>query len=145
MSRKNALKNLKALNQAHKEFIKLSTDDIALSLEKTAFTLFQSLQIGTPKDTSRAVNGWIVKIDTPQPSGWKPPKGLSIYFENSFPFGKINFDSMVWISNNVEYIIVLNKGHSQQAPYGFTNEALRRTLFYTNTEINKLNKKKYNV
>jgi len=141
---KNSLLNERELNRAYKKFIKLSTDDIAISIERTGFTFFQMLQTGTPKDTSRAVNGWIPIVDG-QPSEWKPAKGLSGYNWLSFPFGKIRFDSVLWITNNVEYIQILEDGHSQQAPYGFINDALRRTTSFLNREIEKINRKKYNV
>lgn len=142
---KNSLKNLNELNKAYKKFIELSTKDIALTIEKVGFKFFQGFQIGTPRDTSRAINGWIVKVDTSTPTEWKPPKGLSSYSPLTFPYGKIKFDSMVWISNNVEYIQVLDDGHSQQAPYGFTNDAFRQTISYIEGQIAKLNRKKYNV
>ena len=142
---KNALQNLNELNKAYKKFIELSTKDIADSLERTGFKFFQTLQVETPKDTSRAVNGWIPTIDTNAPSEWKPPKGLSSYAPLSFPFGKTKFDSLIWIANNVEYIQYLEEGHSQQAPYGFINDALRQTTAFIESETSKLNRKKYNV
>lgn len=140
----NALLNEKALNKAYKEFIKLSTDDIGRSIEKTGFRFFQLLQVFTPRDTGRAENGWIPVVNQPA-SEWKPQKGLSTYSAKKFPLGQIKFNSVVWISNNVEYIIPLDEGHSLQAPYGFTNNALQKTTFYIQREIDKLNRKKYNV
>lgn len=132
------------LNKAHKEFMRLSTDDIAKSLEKVGFRFFQKLQTLTPRDTGRAQNGWIPVIDKPA-SEWKPETKLASYSLLSFPFGQVKFNSIIWISNNVEYIEPLNEGHSSQAPYGFTNDALRDTTFYIQNEIAKLNRKRYHV
>lgn len=138
-------KNIKLLNKAHSEFIKLSTDDIAESLEKIGMKFFSELQIGTPKDTARAINGWIPTLSS-APSEWKPSKGLNNY--KALPFiqsGLIKFNSIVWISNNVEYIQSLEDGHSMQAPSGFVNRALRETLFYIERETEKLKKRRYDV
>lgn len=142
----NQLKNLKELENAHKKFLKLSTDDIRKSHERVGFKFFQQLQVGTPRDESRAINGWIVSLDTTSPTEWKPAKGLASYKPLDFPLGKVQFNSMIWISNNVEYIQALDDGHSKlQAPFGFTNQALSKTTAYILSETNKLNRKKYNV
>lgn len=142
---KNALKNFKELQAAHKAFMKLSTDDIGENLEKVGFRFFSALQVGTPKDTSRAVNGWIVVVDRAV-SEWKPPKGMSSYAPRPFDItGRVKFNSMVSISNNVEYIQVLDEGHSIQAKSGFTNDAYRQTTAYINTQVSRINRKRYNV
>lgn len=143
--RRNALKNLAELNKAHREFMRLSKEDIGESLEKVGFKFFSFLQVLTPYDLGQAQGGWIVKLNSSAPSEWKPQQGLNSYALQPFPHGQIKFNSMVWISNNVVYIKRLDEGHSMQAPYGFTNDALRKTTFYIESEINKLNRKRYNV
>lgn len=140
-----ALKNFKQLKAAHKKFMELSTDDIADNLEKSSYKLFSYLQAFTPRDTGRAINGWIPVVDT-NPSESVSAEGKSYYPPRPFSIiGKITFKSIVWISNNVPYIIGLDNGASQQAPYGFSSEAFLNTTIYINSQIEKLNRKKYHV
>ena len=141
---RNALQNERELNKAYKKFMELSTDDIGVTIEKVGFKFFGLLIEGTPRDTGRARNGWIPIVDRSAPSEWKPPQGQGHYGLNSFPLGVIKFNSIVWISNNVEYIQVLDEGHSKlQAPYGFTNSALRRTTIYIERQIERINNRRY--
>lgn len=142
---RNTLRNLAKLNKAHKEFMKLSKRDIGRSLEKVGFKFFSLLQVLTPKDKGQAQGGWIIKLNSSAPSEWKPQKGLNSYSLQSFPHGQIKFNSMIWISNNVVYIQRLEEGHSQQKPYGFINDALRKTTFFIESEIDRLNRERYNV
>lgn len=137
-------KNWQKLNKAHKEFIKLSTKDIAESLAETGFKFFQQLQIHTAKDTGRAINGWLPIIDGPA-IDWKPKTNLGYYSQFNFNKSKVKFNSLIWLVNSVEYIKYLDEGHSQQFPNGFTEPAVRRTTLFIQKEIKKLNRKIYNV
>lgn len=139
-----SLRNFKELQRAHEAFMKKSTDDIAINIHKTAFFMFQGFQSDTPRRDGQAIAGWIVVVDGP-PSEWKPQPGLKHYSPQSFPDTTIKFDSIVWISNNVVYIKKLDEGHSQQAPFGFTNGVFQRTTLYVERETAKLNRKRYNV
>ena len=142
---RNALKNLRQLNKAHEKFMKLSLDDIGLALEQSGFRLFQSLQTLTPRDTGKAISGWIPVVDQP-PSEFKPQNGLSYYSKRPFDItGKVKPDSIIWISNNVAYIQRLDEGHSSQAPNGFSGEAFRLTRIYIEAKVKILSRKKYNV
>lgn len=136
------LQNLRELEKAHKRFMELSKKDVAKSLEKVGQHFLSRLQVGTPKEFGRAQNGWIPVVDA-SPSSWMPPAGKTSYGLMSFPVNKVKFDSIIWISNNVPYIERLDEGHSQQAPEGFTDHALMLTRLYVETEINKLNRRKY--
>ena len=85
---------------------------------KIALEIFARLIATTPRDTSRAVSGW--SIDTRHGS-YVPPKGLSSYQPQtpSVPSGP-----MTVIYNNVGYIMLLNEGHSKQAPAMFVETAV---------------------
>lgn len=89
---------------------------------KIALDIFSRLLATTPRDTSRAVSGW--SIDTRHGS-FVPPKGLPSYQTQapSVPSGPLTV-----IYNNVEYIIRLNEGHSQQAPAMFVEQAVESVM-----------------
>ncbi len=89
---------------------------------KIALEIFARFLATTPRDTGRAVAGW--SIDTRHGS-YVPPKGLISYQPQtpSVPSGP-----MTVIYNNVEYIMRLNEGHSQQAPAMFAEKAVESVM-----------------
>lgn len=84
-------------------------------LKKAAFDAHRNLQKRTPRKSGRARAGWNTTVDMP-PSEWKPPLGWDHYGLTPFRDGaKIKYNSIINLSNNVEYIIPLDEGHSKQA------------------------------
>lgn len=94
---------------------------------KISFQLLSDLIEDTPVDTGRARNGWDLTAD--QPSDYVPPEGQDRYpapdaglmivaLNDSDPFG------VIWIVNNVVYIVALDEGHSSRSPAGMTSVAL---------------------
>ena len=81
--------------------------------------------VGTPRDTRRASFGWDLTVGRPSKrvqkegkySGWKkPPPG----------FAKgVGLKTPLFLANNVPYIGILNRGHSQQSPSRFVERAIR--------------------
>ena len=84
-------------------------------LKKIAMDTHRNLQKRTPRMFGRARAGWNTVVDD-SPSEWKPPAGKKSYRNTAFNgLGSIKFDSLINLSNNVEYIAPLNEGHSKQA------------------------------
>jgi len=90
----------KEMKRVEKEVIKLGKMDI---IERIDYAT-ETLKVVTPVDTGKAR------------SGWRNEK----YDLNS------NSDDVGAIINEVEYIGVLNKGHSRQAPKYFIEQVLSR-------------------
>ncbi len=91
-------------------------------LVKASMDAFRNLQRKTPKDTNRATAGWNSTVDS-RPSEYKPRKGRDNYPKRKFEgVNRIKHDSVIHLSNNVEYIVPLDEGHSRvQAPNGIVN------------------------
>ena len=95
-------------------------------LAKVSLDTFRNLQKATPRKTGRARAGWNTTIDT-LPSEWKPESGNKQYSLTSFNGADtIKFNSVINMSNNVEYIVLLDEGRSQQAPFGMVTPVLAR-------------------
>ena len=96
--------------------------------------VFTNLVENTPVDTGRAKMGWnvdinIVDVTIPEPTGKEPGKheGDRQYNGQEKALGvtaKYKTEDIVYISNNLPYIVPLNEGHSQQAPTGFIDRAI---------------------
>ena len=86
---------------------------------KAALELFSELLQTTPIDTGRARAGW--GMDARQGSE-VPQKDQKAYRPKSpvAPQGA----PFIIVYNNVEYIVRLNEGHSQQAPKRFVERAV---------------------
>lgn len=86
-----------------------------LVVKKIAFDMASRIIQRTPRDTGRAAAGWQVGIN--EIPGYLPPEGNYPYPPAPMvPTFKLGDD--IYIANNVEYITVLEDGHSQQAPRG---------------------------
>lgn len=92
---------------------------------KVSMDTHRNLVKTTPRKTGRARAGWVPTVDSP-PSERKPAEGSSSYAEPSFNVaGQIKFNSVVNLSNNVEYIVPLDEGHSvTQAPNGIVGPVM---------------------
>lgn len=82
---------------------------------KIALDTNRNLQKRTPKKYGRARAGWNTTVDQ-SPSEWKPPEGMKNYSLTPFNgLEKIKYSSLINLSNNVEYIVPLDEGHSKKA------------------------------
>lgn len=109
---------------------------VMASLRKEAATaakalileLDKELRRATPVDTGHARANWVPSVGEPfgdEAEGTSSaPHDTGISAVLSFRIG----DGDLWISNNVPYIVMLNLGHSDQAPVGFVEAAIDRAL-----------------
>jgi len=116
-----------------RRFGKLTADRASTVLRKTALDLLGSVVagipkgVGTPVDTGRARGGWQVELNA-FPSGTDTPldKGGSATIDRGREtIAQAALTDAIYIGNNVEYIMPLEFGHSQQAPAGMLRVALR--------------------
>ena len=74
----------------------------------------------TPVDTGRARGGWQVDNASPEID----QNGAMTISKGAFAINKTPFSANVIISNNVDYILFLEDGSSQQAPQGMVKRTL---------------------
>ena len=87
----------------------------------------------TPVDTGRARAGWSIGTE---PSEWTPPPGVwEEFISNGFVDAAVakgltnknlSEADVIYICNNVQYIMALEAGWSKQAPQGFIGKFLQR-------------------
>ena len=115
-------------------------NDMVSSLAVTGFSL---LQRRTPVKTGYARGGWNNTVDA-SPSDWKPKAGSTKYTEQKFKDkNKIKYDSVVNMSNNIEYIVPLENGHSKQAAGGIVNPTFTALNAKAREIRSKLDRKVY--
>lgn len=112
----SANKFTKALDDIVKEI----KDESNQVVRKTLVDVTEKIKKDTPRDTGRAAAGWILTAESP--SNYIPPEGKHELTSTNDPGYASNH---TWyIVNNVEYISMLENGHSQQAPTGMVANAL---------------------
>ncbi len=110
----------RALDQAVEQF----ETDVSVTIRKSLVDLTSQIIQDTPRDTGRAAAGW--NLTSGQPTDDVPPKGRDSYKVRD-PQDPGDAANMIWyIVNNVEYIEVLEEGHSGQAPQGMVAVNLQR-------------------
>lgn len=109
-------------NEAVKALIEAAAKDIDQTGRGAMFDFYKMNVELVPKDTGRAARGFIV---SEEPTEWVPPPGdyegeiQSMTTENQHTLDKIPPMSRISVSNNIEYIVPLENGHSTKAPAGF--------------------------
>lgn len=103
-------------------------------LKRTVLAIDQVLVTSTPVDTGRARSNWIVGSgpSTKAIDAYSKGEGGSTGGDNANAalaqakaFLDANDISVIYISNNLEYIQYLNEGSSAQAPAGFIEAAVQ--------------------
>jgi hypothetical protein len=122
-------KNMKALS------VQVEVNTTA-EWRKCALAVDQALVSGTPVDTGRARSNWRVTTGSPA-SGTREPyapgaKGSTAtqntraaLAEGEQVIKTAPAGSVIYITNNLDYIAALNAGHSAQAPAGFVELAIQ--------------------
>ena len=114
------------------------------AVKRVAKQWFKEVVDITPKDTGFASSKWkykvnsrppMVKIKHPTPGrgNWTPAKVPTFY---NFKYG-----DTLYMYNNVEYIVKLEQGWSEQAPKNFFLNATIRARRRMKKELKKLDKK----
>ena len=95
---------------------------VALVKKWAAFEVWNRVTLKNPVDTGRSRAAWNLAVGTADlttPAAAKsvpPPRVPNI--------GEVPLGAAIVVSNNVPYILALEKGHSTQAPDGFVRASL---------------------
>lgn len=117
--------NMKDFNKKLKGILD-SIEDGGLDVyKKVVFDLDANLKKRTPRETGRARSGWHIEVG--KSSEWVPPEGRKSYSPKAINPLEITLDRAVHETNNVEYIVPLDNGHSRRAASGIVNFSLAKT------------------
>lgn len=102
---------------------------------EVAIRIISDLVMVTPVDTSRALSNWRASLGSPH-AGWIGPhfygeRGSTRTSSANEAIAKARIvlrdkkpGQSIWITNNVPYIMDLNRGSSRQNPGGFVERAV---------------------
>jgi hypothetical protein len=106
------------------KFVEKTKVKPSLIVKKIGMDMYHRIVIRTPVDTGRARANWQLTVnEMPSASvafgfsGKKVAEGGGVK-ESKAPNIKVGPGDVVFITNNVVYIVPLEYGHSQQAPMG---------------------------
>jgi len=81
---------------------------------------FAQLQASTPVDTGRAQAGWFISGEGSKAIAFYPKEGEGGGYREQEPeMGSLMKSDVIFVINNVEYILYLEAGWSKQQPAGF--------------------------
>lgn len=111
-----------------KRFGKVTRNQAELIFRKIAIDLDSRVVLSTPVDTGRARGNWFPSINTPSnrvdesASDQSGSSAISAITATALgaPLG-----SVIWLTNNLPYILPLENGHSKQAPQGMVDMNLQ--------------------
>lgn len=97
--------------------------------------IIKDLSNNTPVDTTKAVSNWIVTLKSPatgeigshvpgRKGDTKTPSALQTYSAAVAILASKKPGQVVYITNNVDYVKLLNEGSSKQQPAGFVQRAV---------------------
>lgn len=123
------MSNLNEFELDLKAFGKSIETDLSIVLKKTALDLFKKIVKKTPRETGRAQASWIMSQQIPNTSYVAPKleKGKKYSISEALSnakLGDVYPYSIIFITNNLEYIEALELGHSSQAPQGMVRMSL---------------------
>ena len=102
---------------------------VLIKQKKVAFNLLEGIVNMTPVDTGRARGNWMVALGSPDlSSNWekKDKEGGGTISAGTQTIGNLHDYGAIYLTNNLPYIIALEKGRSQQAPAGMVQVSLDR-------------------
>lgn len=104
----------------------------AEQMRRLALDIQAGLVEDTPVDTGWARANWVPSIGDPF-TGLAGERGAVSEAEQSAGTAEVvGYDTLdsgpIFLTNNVPYILPLNEGHSQQAPLGFVQARIARSL-----------------
>jgi len=97
--------------------------------KKLAFDVLEGIVVMTPVDTGRAKGNWFVTLVAPAVEyDWakRDPGGGVTISEGSTRIQALSAYGAIYITNNLPYIVPLEKGHSRQSPAGMVRLTLDR-------------------
>lgn len=121
----NSVREFNKLIKDHvKKFPEVSFEEVQ---KRVVFEALKRVVLKTPVDTGKARGNWQVTINrVPKTIVDPPARGEIDILNKAVPvLDKLGFGDTVWISNNVDYMVFLENGHSGQAPKGMVSLTLQ--------------------
>jgi hypothetical protein len=116
------VQGVEQFNAEMKQIGRQLEDMVDLAIRKAIIDLWADLVDNNPVETGRSRAGWIVSGSSP--SDYVPPEGQNSYDVTQDQATPPSHAAIYYVTNNVEYISVLNDGHSSQAPAGWIDLAV---------------------
>jgi hypothetical protein len=119
--------NLKQFNDTvEKSFKRLTEEQVVLAQKKIVLDLLRKVIRRTPVDTGRARGNWQVSIDFPATGELEVlhENAHTIFARGNAAIKKLPPYKIVWLTNNVSYIVALENGHSKRSPEGMLRVSL---------------------
>lgn len=123
------------------QLVQLGRENIRQGIVITILAAFENLVRRTPVDTGRLRAGWRV---SPVDAAFVPPEGAYPQYQRDNVSsavsgaiegaGQLTKADVIWIYNNVEYVLALNAGWSKRQPGGFIDMFLNEV----NMKLNEL-------
>lgn len=102
-----------------KKFGKLTREKTELIFRKIALDLDTAIVLDTPVDTGRARGNWYPSLITPSNEVDLNSFGAQASITRlSGVVAGAKLGSVIWMTNNLDYIVKLENGHSRQAAEG---------------------------
>lgn len=123
------------------KFAKKTELNFDLIVKKVIFDIFSDIVKSTPRDTGRAASNWQIggSLNSGQVSSFDKSGQVAITQGKAQVQGLLTRAQLIgYIYNNVEYIGLLEDGHSKQAPRGMVKVTLTRYQTYINNAVRSL-------
>jgi len=122
-----ASKSAKGFNADLKKFGEVTERQASQIFRKVALDLDAAVVLDTPVDEGRARGNWYPSINTPSNEVDEDSLGAAKSLNRlNGVIGKAKLGQVIWLTNNLPYIIALENGHSKQAAEGMVDvNALR--------------------
>lgn len=135
MARRRKFRSLGEFGDAFSRWAETEVPEkVAVVKQRTAIDIHGRASQATPVDTGRARAAWMVSKGTP--ARGVPPEG-----RHGAPapptVGKPDPGESIWVVNNLDYIVPLNNGHSQQAPAAFVEKAVQEAFATFEREVKR--------
>lgn len=120
-------KNLRQFDRSLRDFSRRHLpEQTQKAIRKFAFELFRSVVYDTPVDTGRARGNWHLTINQIPGEVFTEPPYKDRVPEAPDRLTPFRLGDIIYLTNNLPYIIRLEHGHSQQAPEGMLERNMER-------------------
>lgn len=114
--------NAMQFNLDLQKFVPKARKEASNFVRLIALDLYSRITKRTPVDTGRARAGWAISVNAP--SDYVPPEGSGDVQMIESDISGFDLDQVIYIFNNVHYIVYLENGSSDQAPAGMVRISL---------------------
>lgn len=91
----------------------------AAAVRELALDIERRLVLSTPVDTGQARSNWLVGVNAPRRDRRSPVPPAAAIATAAAALASTRSEDVVFMSNNLPYIVSLNRGKSRQAPAGY--------------------------